>query len=368
MHPPPSPSAPIRVLFVLTSYVGGGAERSLLELILRLPRDRVVARIGVLDPTGPLRQEYAKLGLPRSELGAGRGLARLFGARIVAETLRFRPHIVHSRLLLANLWGRLGALGGARVLCEERSLTLDRPPLFTLANRLSMGLCDVLVANSQSVADHVRTRDGVSEDKLRVIPGGVDPLRFKPSNAEPTFDLVSITRLERAKGVIDLIAAMRLVVAQRPATRLLLVGDGSERQTVRQALRDHQLEGAVELAGWRDKSELELPRGRVFVLASHEEGMPNVVLEAMACGLPVVATAVGGTVEVVASGTTGTLIPPREPGRLAQALLAYLDDPGRAQAHGLAGRQRVIDHFTIHKTVEAYLRLYRELAAPRGTR
>jgi starch synthase (maltosyl-transferring) len=220
-----------------------------------------------------------------------------------------------------------------------------------------------MVANSQAVASHIRARDGVPESKLRVIPGGVDTDRFKPVATEPAFDLVSVTRLERNKGVFDLLAAMRLVTARRPGTRLLLIGNGSERERLEKSLRDDNLTGAVELSGWRDKTEVELARGRLLVLASHEEGMPNVVLEAMASGMPVVATAVGGTVEVIGPGTTGVLVPPRSPEALADALLFYLNQPTLMTIHGAAGRQRVVEHFTIARTVHAYERLYRELVS-----
>jgi len=367
MHrPPTSAPAPVRVLFVLSSFDGGGAERSLLELIRRLDRSCVQAMICVVHSNGTLRSAYVALEVPIIELGAGPGLAQLRAATLLRALVRFRPHVVHGRMLLPNLWARLGALTGAKVVCEERGLALERPALFDLLNQVTLGLCHVVVANSQAVAEQVRVRDRVAVPKLRVIVGGVDVQRFRPDPhpaASPEFDLITVARLETYKGIYDLVAAMGLVTAQRPGTRLLVVGGGSQQAKVQEALRRENLAGAVELAGWRGRTEEDLRRGRLFVLASHEEGLPNAVLEAMACGLPVVATGVGGTVEVVSPGETGALVAPRAPELLADAILSYLDHPERMAAHGAAGRHRVIEHFDFSRTVFEYQRLYLELAS-----
>src|SRR5262249_47482426 len=158
-------------------------------------------------------------------------LAEARGLRLLAVLARCRPAIVHSRLILSNLWARCGALFGARVICEERGLADERPRLMTRLNRATQGLCAMNVANSRAVTSRMRTRDGIPERKLRIIHGGIDCARFRPASdsATPLYDLVTVTRLERYKGVFDLLDAMWRVRQRRPGTRLSIVGDGSQR-------------------------------------------------------------------------------------------------------------------------------------------
>jgi glycosyltransferase involved in cell wall biosynthesis len=194
-----------------------------------------------------------------------------------------------------------------------------------------------------------------------VIRGGVDTERFTPG-AGVSCDLVTVTRLERYKGVFELVDAMREVVARRPRTTLRIYGGGSQRAALVERIAAHELTANVTLCGEVEDVPQRLREGRVFVLGSHEEGLPNAVMEAMATGLPVVATAVGGTRELVVDGITGVLVPPRDVAALAAAMLAYLDDPARSAAHGRAARERAVAELDVRVTIARYEGLYRELA------
>jgi glycosyltransferase involved in cell wall biosynthesis len=162
--------------------------------------------------------------------------------------------------------------------------------------------------------------------------------------------------------VFDLVDAMREVVARRPRTTLRIYGGGSQRAALAEQIAMYQLAGQVALCDEVEDVPLRLREGRVFVLASHEEGLPNAVMEAMATGLPVVATAVGGTPELVVDGVTGVLVPPHNSAALAAAILAYLDDAARITAHGRAARERAVTELDIRVTVARYEALYQELA------
>src|SRR5262249_40312554 len=131
----------IRVIYLLTTLDVGGAERSLLEVLKRFDRSRIQPIICSLISGGALRRTYAELGAPIFELGVGPGIAEIRGARLVQLLARYRPAIVHSRLILSNLWARVGAVMGARVICEERGLAHKRPPFMTTLNRLTQPLC-----------------------------------------------------------------------------------------------------------------------------------------------------------------------------------------------------------------------------------
>jgi glycosyltransferase involved in cell wall biosynthesis len=155
---------------------------------------------------------------------------------------------------------------------------------------------------------------------------------------------------------------MRHVQAARPGARLALVGSGSQRAELEAAAARYDLESSIVFRGARSDVAAELRSAAVFVSASHEEGWPNAIMEAMACQLPVVATAVGGTPELVENGSTGTLVGPRQPRLLADAILRYLEEPHTRSEHGAAGRARICAQFTIENTVAAYEQLYGELA------
>jgi glycosyltransferase involved in cell wall biosynthesis len=361
VHQPPT-----RVLYLMTTLDVGGAERSLLELVRRLDRERFAPVVCTLISGGRLVQAFTELGVPVHELGVGPGVAELNGLRLAPLLARLRPHVVHSRLILSNLWARTARLGGAKVICEERGLAEERPPIFDLLNRLTGRFATVTLGNSQAVADRIRERDGI--ERVRVIRGGVDVARFcpRPDGQAATVDVVAVTRLERYKGVFELIEAMEEVVYQRPGTRLAMFGDGSARGDLEASIKRRGLEEAVELRGEATDVPGRLREGRVFVLASYEEGLPNAVMEAMSTGLPVVATRVGGTAELVVESETGALVPPRDPAGLARALLDYLNHPERAAAHGAKGRVRALAELDITLTVRAYEALYDELVGDRG--
>jgi glycosyltransferase involved in cell wall biosynthesis len=353
----------MQVLYLLTTLDVGGAERSLLELVRRIDRSRIQPVICSLVSGGALRPAYAALEVPVFELGVGPGLAEARGARLVRLLARYRPAIVHSRLILSNLWARIGAIMGAQVICEKRGLDHGRPRFMTTLNRLTQPLCAMNVANSRAVAAQMRSRDRIPERKLRVVYGGVDCGRFAPppEPARKEFDLVTTTRLEHYKGIFDLIDAMHVVKQVRPATRLSVVGGGSRRAALERRIRDLDLCDAVTVWGERSDVPARLHEARVFVLSSHEEGLPNAVIEAMACELPVVATRVGGTPELVEDGRTGSLVNAHDPESLARAILGYLEAPMLVEAHGRAGRRRALECFDIQASTHVYERLYAEL-------
>lgn len=356
----------VRILYVLPALGVGGAERSLLALLRSLDRARFEPHLCSLERGGALRGDFEALGVPVYELGVAPGLREAMGARLVALAVRLRPRIVHSRLVLANLWGRLaGRACGAKVICEERGLELERPALATWLNRATGRLSHLELANAEAVAAVMRSRDRVDERRLRLVPGGIDPAPFDGAPApEPEFDLASVHRLVAEKGTIDLLEALALVRRERPRARLLLVGDGPARARLEARAARSDLAGAVAFAGERADVAAQLRRARLFALLSREEGFPNAVLEAMASALPVVATATGGMGEVVEAGVTGALVPVGEPGAAAEAALRYLADPALAAAHGEAGRRRVRERFSFAAVAGRYERLYQELLDP----
>lgn len=357
---------PVRVLFLLTTLDVGGSECSALRLLQRLDRRSVQPMVVSLLSGGRLLPAFQELGLPLFQLGVGPGLRELCGARLFPLLWKHRPEVIHSMLFLSNQWARLARLGAVRVLSEEQGVEDDRPAWATWMNRLTAPLTTLHLANAEAVARRMSARDRIAADRIRVVRGGIDLSAFNPRPVDliPEYDFVCVARLERIKGIYELLTAMQELVRTHPTARLCLVGDGSERAAVEQQIAARGLSGAVGLLGARADVQAWLHRSRVFVLPSHQEGFSTAVLEAMACGLPTVATRVGGTPEQVLEGRTGRLVPPGDPPALAAAMRAYLDRPVEIETHGRAARHEVA-RFSLDTLVGTLERLYHSVA--RGT-
>ncbi len=204
-----------------------------------------------------------------------------------------------------------------------------------------------------------------------VIANGVDVNRFRPRSvgeeADAPVRFIYVGRLEPVKGVDLVLQAATLLRSAlpggAPAWSLTLAGDGSQRAALEAQAHALGLADRVRFLGTRQDVANLLSSNDVLVLPSRWEGMPNVALEAMACGLPVIATAVGGTPEVVAHRETGILVPPEQPLALAQAMAVLLADASLREKMGQAGRRRVETEFSIDTAVARTEALYRELLA-----
>lgn len=213
---------------------------------------------------------------------------------------------------------------------------------------------------------------GIRPGRVVVIRNAIDPARFGGRDPEvrreleaffpepPDRVVIAAGRLSPEKGFDDLVRAARLVVDRLPGTGFVLVGDGPLRAALQEAIREAGLGSRFVLAGFRDDLDRLMPSADAFVQSSHTEGMPNVVLEAGACGLPIVATAVGGTGEVVEEGRGARLVPPHRHEELARELVDVLSHPDAAAAMGAAARERVVSEFTFAAKAAAYRHMLEE--------
>lgn len=225
-------------------------------------------------------------------------------------------------------------------------------------------------AVSRSLARLVHSL-GPSPSPIPVIYNGVDTIRFRPLDGKPALrqrlglpehgvGIAMVGRLVREKGVVELLQAFTALRTRWPDVWLVIVGDGPAERRIGAAIERQGLSGCVFLPGRRPHGELVqwLNAADVFTLPSYNEGLPNVVLEAMACGLPVVATDVGGVSEVVTAGVTGILVPPRCAAPLGAALERLLADPLLRATLGLAGLEHVRREFAWSRSASALLKLY----------
>lgn len=363
---------PATILFVIGTLDIGGTERQLVRLATRLDRRRFRPVVCCLTSDGPLRAPLEAAGVPvevvgfrgltifRHPVAVCRQLAQLTGAM-----RRHRPVIVHSFLFWAYILGTFAARA-ARVpfiLTSRRGLdhAKARKPHYLALERLANRLTDLVVANSQAVAAHAVYAEGLPPSKVRVIYNGVDPAEFPPRPPQTVGSVVQIgclANLIAYKGHLDLVEAAATVCAARPAVRVLLAGEGPMRKAIATRIRSLGLESRVTLDGLVPDGPAWLRTLDAFVLPSREEGFPNALLEAMATGLPTVATDVGGVPEVLTDRVTGRLVPPQDPAALAAALNDLLADPGGAACLGAAARERVLARFTLDQTVAALEALY----------
>jgi glycosyltransferase involved in cell wall biosynthesis len=288
----------------------------------------------------------------------------------LARALRHqRPALLQTFLFHANLAGRLaGWRAGVPKVISGIRVAEHRTRMHLWLDRITNRLVDRNVCVSQAVADFSIRRAKLDPRKIIVIPNGVDAARFSAASpadlkqygipvGSRTFLFVG--RLDQQKGLSYLLAAWQRLVATHPALQLLLVGEGPLRPALEAQIVELGLTASVRLLGWREEIPELMRAVDCVVLPSLWEGMPNVVLEAMAAGLPVVATRVEGTQEVIQDGRTGWLISPRSVSELTRALTEVIADPAAAQLRGECGRELVQQQFTWEAMVNRYEQLYR---------
>jgi sugar transferase (PEP-CTERM/EpsH1 system associated) len=357
----------------------GGLENGLVNLINRMPADRYRHAIISLTDISEFRQRISRSDVSCIALHKrpGNDIAMLF--RLWRLFRKLRPDIVHSRNLAA-LEAQLPAwLAGVpcRVHGEHGRDVFDLDGTsrkYRWVRRLYRPLVHRYIALSRELHDYLHIDIGVAGSRLLTICNGVDVERFRPLEktdrgkcfppgfADPDSVVFgSVGRLEAVKDQATLVMAFGRLCRLRPEDsrlRLVLVGDGSLRPGIEQLIVREGIQGRVWLAGNREDIPQLLPALDVFVLPSLAEGISNTILEAMACGVPVVATQVGGNAELVREGETGFLVPRADPPSMARALLDYVDDAALREAHGSAARRRAEQTFSIAGMASRYQEVY----------
>lgn len=366
----PRPTAPVAVALAITDLDIGGAESALVALACGLDRRRWAPEVYALGPEGALAERLRAAEIPTTCLDVQRHRPIRAVLSLARALRRQRPALVQSFLFHANLATRCAAafagrpwlVGGLRV--AERGAAWHRV-CDALTIRLSCG--SVCVSNG--VERFSRTIGRLPAERLTTIPNGIDLARFEGVEPCPREKIgvpdaahlaLFVGRLGPQKGVEILLEAAKLVIRQTENKwHCALVGDGPLRAHLEAiTAADPLLSQRTHWLGRRGDVPSLLKTCDVLVLPSLWEGMPNVVLEAMALGLPVVGTAVEGTEDLVIPGETGWLVPPGEAASLTQALMEAMNDKPRRQRMGAAGRERVAEHFTQAQVIAAYDRLW----------
>jgi len=367
-----------RIEFVIDHLNVGGAQRHLVELLSGLDRKRFAIQVCTAKPGGALSSTIERIGIPVRSFGLGSSLARprtLAGILRMARRLRAeRVGIVHGYLYLGNILGMLaGRLAGTPIrITGKRSLDCYPRRAQLSATRLANRFAHRILCNAEAVRRFVLEEERPQREKLAVIPNGIRLAAPPPAHARPAgiangaLLVGTVGRLTWKKAYGDLLEAARLVRAAAANVELVIAGDGPlraelEGQALQLGIRDH-----VHFLGEIHDVRALLAGLDVFVMSSVIEGMPNVLLEALAAERAVVVTRAGGMPEIVTHEQTGLLTPPADPQALADGVLRLLSRPEDRLRFGQAGRRLVESRFSAAGMVARYTRLYEELEIERA--
>ncbi len=355
------PRRRLRVVHVTLGLDMGGLEKLLVEFARHADRDRHELRFVSLSTRGPLADDVERCGWPVTALEEPDGLRPGLVFRLAGLFRRWRADVVHTHddkpLLYAASAARLARVPRVIHTRHGQSYTITRRQI-ALVN-LAARLTDRFVCVSEDAA-RLTVRQGVAARRVGTVWNGIDLTRFRYQAARPDGPAVIVARLNPEKDIETLLRATALAVREAPDFRLEVAGNGPCLPALKQTAAELGLGEHVRFLGEvRDVPGL-LARARFFVLSSVSEGVSLTLLEAMASGLAVAATRVGGNPEVVVDGETGLLVPAREPAALAAALLRLHRDAAERGRMGTAGRRRVEEHFDVRGMVARYEALYRE--------
>jgi sugar transferase (PEP-CTERM/EpsH1 system associated) len=371
-------NAPL-IVHVIHRFGVGGLENGVVNLINHMPEERYRHAIVCLQGYTDFRNRLTRENVAIHDMAKRDGHDPGVYWRLLRTFRQLQPAIVHTRNLSAMEAQTVAALAGipGRVHGEHGRDTYDlhgQNRKYKLLRKTVRPFIGHYIAVSQDLQSWLVSSIGVKRSHISQIYNGVDSTRFRPAQTpraqlgppgffnEDSIVIGSVGRMAAVKDYPNLTHAfvrlLQLEPTLRERLRLLIVGEGESRDTCLRLLNQH---GAGQLA-WLPGERSDIPELMaamdIFVLPSLGEGISNTILEAMATGLPVIATRVGGNPELVQEGVTGRLVPPADSEALAQALLEYVHDAKRRHAHGRAARDIIDRQFSIPAMVQGYLSVY----------
>ena len=364
---------PLNLLVVVDSLEVGGAERHVMDLVLALRREGHAVTVAcsvsgsLAEPLEaariPVRQIVGSIVKRRVSLPYALGLRKLLG--------RGSFDLVHAHVYSSAAASALATVGtGIPLVVTEHTEALwqgRRGKLFSpwMYRRVAR-----VIAVSDAIRRRLVERDGVPAGKITVIPNSVPPTREAhgddlplPAGMEDGPVVGVVARLQPEKGVTGFLKAAAHVMRAFPAARFAVVGDGPLREELFGLAEDLWVRERVLFLGFRPDAQALIGMMDVVAVPSVSEGTPLVVLEAMAAGVPVVASRVGGIPSQLQNGTEGILVPPGDPRALGDAILGLLRDPERARRMGEAGRLRAATEFSHENMVRRVEGIYRDALA-----
>jgi len=367
----------IRILFILNGLAIGGGELKVLELVRELKkkhRHRFHCVVCSVGQGGPLQDDFKKMDVPVHifKKNFAYDVTQIF--KLVKLIRDEKINIVQTTLFYADVIGTFAAwLAGIKNVISWEAVTQPYRLKHLLAYRWAAKWFYVSVGVSRAIQHQVIYKRHVHPRSTTTIQYGVDTAHFYPQKSRNLKKQIGINnghlivgtvaRLSEQKGHCYLVEAASRVVREFPKVKFVLVGDGPLRYEIENQIDRFHLKDHFILLGFRKDVRELLNTFDMFVLPSLYEGLPNVVLEAMACAKPVVATAVDGTPEAVKNNETGYLVPSKDVTKLSEKILDLLNDATKRKKFGQQGLQRVWKYFNLEGQVEAFMKLYAELNA-----
>jgi glycosyltransferase involved in cell wall biosynthesis/peptidoglycan/xylan/chitin deacetylase (PgdA/CDA1 family) len=366
----------MRILHVVRDLDVGGMEVGLVNLVHRLHAHWARQAVCCLERIGSLA-ERLPAGVPAWSCGMGGGSTFRPLMRAAQLMRRFRPQVIHARN--GGSWTDAGAawlLAGqpGRLAFSMHGWSQLEPlsPRWALIYRLLARQTSALAAVSPETAQQFAAETGIHASRFRVLYTGVDTDRFRPASRRPAAGrlvLGCVGRLDPVKGHDLLLEAFADVVHDLGVdAELRLIGDGPTRARTEELARQRRIADRVVFAGMRDDVPEQLRELDVFVLASLREGRPTSIMEAMASGLPVVASDVGSVRQLVGDGSTGLVVEPGNVPQLARSLHRLAGDAALRARFSAAGRARAVTEFSMDRMAHDYLEFYRSALAKDGIR
>ena len=371
----------IRLLEMVNNFHIGGTERQVTNLVLGIDATHFDLHVGCLRYSGELLAEVEKLAVPRPEFRIG----PLYSPKTVWQGIRLalyvrRNHIqiVHSFGFYANVFTvPIARLAGARIVVASIRETTDLlTPIERRLQKLVCRFADCVLVNAGIIQQNL-IEQGYDPNRIGVIRNGITLSRFtrtergialrRELGLPESARLVGVfSRLNPMKGVQYFLEAAVTLAEKFPDVCFLVVGDGGSKPELEDQARRLGLGSRIVFTGFRSDVPELLSLATISVLPSLSEGTSNTLLEAMAAGIPVIATRVGGNPEVVEDGVTGLLVPPRDSAAIAAAAGRLLEDRALAARLGSAGSRRVSELFSIEGSVHQTEDLYQHLVEAKG--
>ena len=379
----------IRLALLIPTLDRSGAEKQFSLLAGMLPRAEFQVEVIALTRGGPYEEYLRDQGIPVTRLDKRGKLDLSALKRLKLWLQEHQPDILHSWLFAANAYGRMAVGKGVRgqgtggreagvpnsphrpkVIVSERCVDSWKSGWQFWLDRRLLSRTDLLLGNSQSVADFYRSA-GVPQEKLEVVPNGVEiPPVPKQSRAEFLQELNIpsdaklvgyVGRLAKQKRLEDLLWAAQVLRQADPRAYFLVIGDGPERRTLEEYSRQVESAAHVRFLGHRDDGSQLLHHLDLFWLASDFEGMSNSLMEAMACGKPVLASDIPPNRELVTHGKEGYLINVGDGVGYAQFSIRVFENETLAKSLGDAARLKMTEHFSLEQMVARHAKIYRRV-------
>lgn len=370
----------LKVAFLSTGLAYGGAETQLVNLATRLKKRGWDVRVVSMLPPQAFTEELAAAGIPFATLNMRRGVPDPQAVFRLAKILRqWRPDIVHSHMVHANIMARVTCIFCRVPVVISTAHNINEGGRWReIAYRITDPLADLTTNVSWAAVNRYIKVGAVPKNKIVFMPNGVDTQRYR-SNPDARLRLrkeleldgyyiwLAVGRFEEQKDYPNLLRAFKRVIDKRVEAVLLIAGQGTLFEEMRAMAYSLELAEKVRFLGVRrDVPEL-MSAADAYVMSSAWEGLPMVLLEAAACELPIVATDVGGNSEIVLDGTSGFIVPPRDPEALAAAMLKMMSlSEDERRAMGRAGRAHIEANYSLDRVVDQWENLYQDLLRKKG--